>query len=96
MSKSSILVTAVLVPAQPSECLVVAFGDSITDGDGSTIDADNNWPNDLVRRLRTTHGGSNVAVVNEGIAGNRLLSDGFDVSKSFGASGLARTVISRR
>ena len=90
VSKSSILVTAVLVPAQPSECLVVAFGDSITDGDGSTVDADYNWPNDLVRRLGTTHGGSNIAVVNEGIAGNRLLSDGFDVSKSFGASGLAR------
>src|SRR6516162_6526034 len=35
LSTASISVTAVLVPAQPSDRLVVAFGDSITDGDGS-------------------------------------------------------------
>lgn len=39
-SESSILVSAVLVPAQPSQRLVVAFGDSVTDGDRSTMDAD--------------------------------------------------------
>jgi lysophospholipase L1-like esterase len=74
-SRSSILVSAVLVPAQPSQRLVVAFGDSVTDGDGSTLDANHNWPSDLIRRLGKTPGGSNVAVVNEGIVGNRLLSD---------------------
>ena len=51
VSESLILVSAVLVPAQPSQRLVVAFGDSVTDGDGSTVDADHNWPSDLVRRL---------------------------------------------
>src|SRR5579864_3537905 len=40
ISQSSILLGAVLVPAQPSQRLVVAFGDSIVDGDGSTADAD--------------------------------------------------------
>jgi lysophospholipase L1-like esterase len=74
-SGSSISVSAVLVPAQPSQRLVVAFGDSLTDGDGSTPDADRNWPSDLIRRLGKTPEGSNVAVVNEGIVGNRLLSD---------------------
>jgi lysophospholipase L1-like esterase len=74
-SKSSILVSAVLVPAQPSQRLVVTFGDSVTDGDGSTSDADRNWPSDLIRRLGKTPEGSKVAVVNEGIVGNRLLSD---------------------
>jgi lysophospholipase L1-like esterase len=87
-SESSILVSAVLVPAQPSQHLVVAFGDSITDGDGSTVDADHNWPSDFIRRLGKTPEGSKLAVVNTGVVGNRLLSDGFLVS--FGASALAR------
>jgi lysophospholipase L1-like esterase len=81
-------VSAVLVPAQPSQRLIVAFGDSLTDGDGSTVDADHNWPSDLIRRLGKTPEGSKVAVVNAGIAGNRLLNDGF--LASFGVSALAR------
>ncbi len=85
-STASIAITAVLVPAQPSERLVVAFGDSITDGDGSTVDADNNWPNDLIRRLAKTLKAPTLAVVNEGIVGNRLLHD----SDVFGVSALAR------
>jgi len=80
LTESSILVSAVLVPARPSQRLLVAFGDSVTDGDGSTIDADHNWPGDLARRLANTSAGSNLAVVNEGIAGNRLLSDDYGVS----------------
>jgi lysophospholipase L1-like esterase len=91
ISKASILVSAVLVPAQTSQRLVVAFGDSVTDGDGSTVDADHNWPSDLVRRLGTTTEGSKLAVVNEGIIGNRLLSDCFIASVGcFGVSALAR------
>jgi len=87
-SQSSILVTAVLVPAQPSQRLVVAFGDSIVDGDGSTVDADRNWPSDLVRRLGKMPEGTKLAVVNEGIAGNRLLADG--PIAGLGVSALAR------
>jgi len=90
-SESSILVSVVLVPAQPSQRLVVAFGDSITDGDRSTVDADHNWPSDLIRRLGRTSAGSKVAVVNEGIVGNRLLNDCFLASVGcFGVSALAR------
>ena len=88
VSESSILVSAVLVPARPSQRLVVAFGDSIVDGDGSTVDADHNWPSDLIRRLGKTPEGARVAVVNEGIAGNRLLDDGS--SFGLGVSALAR------
>jgi lysophospholipase L1-like esterase len=90
VSRSSISVTAVLVPAFASQRLVVAFGDSVMDGDGSTVDADDNWPNDLRRRLAKMGEGSKVAVVNEGIGGNRLLSDGVGVSEGFGTSGLSR------
>jgi len=91
VSESSILVSAVLVPAHPSQRLVVAFGDSVTDGDGSTVDADHNWPSDLIRRLGKMDEGSKLAVVNEGIIGNRLLSDCFIVSAGcFAISALAR------
>src|SRR2546423_3033084 len=49
-STASICVTAIFVSSEPQERLVVAFGDSITDGDGSTVDAGNHWPSHLVRR----------------------------------------------
>ena len=90
-SESSILISAVLVPAQPSQRLVVAFGDSVTDGDRSTVDADRNWPSDLVRRLGAKNQGAKLAVVNEGIVGNRLLNDCFMANVGcFGVSALAR------
>jgi lysophospholipase L1-like esterase len=89
-SGSSISATAVLVPAPPFQRLVVAFGDSVTDGDGSTMEADHNRPSDLNRRLSKTPEGSKMAVVNAGIGGNRLLSDGSGISAGFGVSGLGR------
>ena len=55
---------------------IVAFGDSITDGNGSTPDAHDSWPALLAKRL---HGGGKtkgVAIVNEGISGNRMLHFG--------------------
>jgi lysophospholipase L1-like esterase len=87
-ASSSICVSAVLVPALPSQRLVVAFGDSIVDGDGSTLEADRNWPSDLVRRLGKMPDSAQLAVINEGIAGNRLLGNG--PIASLGVSALAR------
>ena len=49
------------------------FGDSITDGDSSTPDADNRWPDVLAERLVAADAG--VAVLNEGISGARILRD---------------------
>jgi lysophospholipase L1-like esterase len=54
---------------------IVALGDSITDGFGSTVDANNRWPNFLARRLAARHGPAAPAVINEGIGGNRVLND---------------------
>jgi lysophospholipase L1-like esterase len=51
--------------------LIVAFGDSITDGTASTVNGDDRWPDDLSRLLHARYG-SRVAVVNEGIGGNRV------------------------
>jgi lysophospholipase L1-like esterase len=89
ISESSMLLNAVLVPAQPGQRLVVALGDSITDGDGSTSDADRSWPSALARRMSVSPGGSAIAIVNAGIGGNRLLADGFGI-KSLGIGALAR------
>ena len=84
----SVFVSAVLVPAQPSQRLVVAFGDSITEGYRSTIDANRSYPADLVSRLAKMPDNSKLAVVNEGIGGNRLLGDW--VIPWMGSSALAR------
>lgn len=59
---------------------VVAFGDSITDGHYSTIDANGRWPDWLARRT------ADFSVVNEGIGGNRILTD----TPSSGVSALNR------
>jgi len=65
---------------------VVAFGDSITDGYQSQVDANARWPNYLARRLQAAFGGSAPAVVDEGISGNRVLND----SACFGVSAESR------
>ena len=67
-----LFLSAVLVDALPGRRTVVALGDSITDGNGSTPDADRRWPDFLARRL-APHG---IAVANAGISGARLLKDG--------------------
>jgi lysophospholipase L1-like esterase len=55
---------------------IVAFGSSTTDGDGSTKDANRRWPDILAERLQKASGGkAERGVLNEGIIGNRLLSD---------------------
>lgn len=65
--------------------VIVAFGDSITDGMGSTVNANLRWPDLLAERLRTRKGNhAELAVVNQGISGNQLLKDGM------GQSALAR------
>ena len=55
---------------------IVAFGDSITDGTGSTPDGHNSWPAVLARRLHDNGKTKGVGIVNEGIGGNRLLHFG--------------------
>ncbi|MEW1686765.1 SGNH/GDSL hydrolase family protein [Streptomyces sp. NPDC091265] len=64
-------VTAVDVHSQSAAGTVVALGDSLTAGTGSTTDANTRWPDILSDRLNGRY-----AVVNQGIGGNRLLRDG--------------------
>jgi lysophospholipase L1-like esterase len=53
---------------------VVTFGDSITDGTNSTLDANHRWPDFLAARLAASPD-DDTGVVDEGISGNRLLHD---------------------
>jgi lysophospholipase L1-like esterase len=77
------LLARVEVLAPEAVSTIVTFGDSITDGTASTVGANRRWPDYLAKRL-----GGKFAVMNAGIAGNRLLSDGLTVA--FGVNALAR------
>lgn len=68
-----IFLSEVLVDAPLEARAVVTFGDSITDGATSTPDANRRWPDRLAERLHEA--GANVAVVNQGISGARVLRD---------------------
>jgi len=63
---------AVDMDAPDGTHLVVAFGDSITDGTASTLNGDDRWPDVLSRRLHAAFG-NRVAIVNAGIGGNRVV-----------------------
>jgi lysophospholipase L1-like esterase len=72
--------SAVHVFAPGDAGAIVTFGDSITDGTTSTPDTDRSWPSVLAARLsrasgKSQGGAARIAVVNQGIAGNRLLHD---------------------
>lgn len=68
--------TGVEVAGDPTAAAVVAFGDSITDGHGATTNGDDRWPDVLAARLRASPATRHLAVVNVGIGGNHLLTDG--------------------
>jgi lysophospholipase L1-like esterase len=65
---------------------VVAFGPSTTDGDASTTNANERYPDDLARRLLQLPAGEQMSVLNAGISGNELLTD----AGTDGAAGVAR------
>ncbi|MGQ4515676.1 GDSL-type esterase/lipase family protein [Streptomyces sp. DW26H14] len=80
-------VTAVDVENRQAAGTVVAFGDSITDGIGSSMDGNRRWPNVLADRARDSAYGR-YGVVDEGIGGNQVLRDASSTRN--GRSGIAR------
>jgi lysophospholipase L1-like esterase len=70
------LLSAILVDAPDSKGALVALGDSITDGNGSTPNCDRRWPDYLATRLST----DGIPVLNAGISGARLLGDRMGVN----------------
>jgi lysophospholipase L1-like esterase len=63
---------------------IVALGDSVTDSNKSTLNANRRWPDQLAVRLMMQHGNHEMGVLNAGLTGNRLLHD------IIGPNGLAR------
>ncbi len=68
-------VSAVYALTDEPSAVVVAFGDSITEGGSSTLGAEADWPAVLNRRLEVACPGAFV-VVNAGISGNQMVRDG--------------------
>jgi lysophospholipase L1-like esterase len=93
--------TALDVLSDEAEGTVVAFGDSLTDGVGSTENANHRWPDLLARRLRAAiEAGRDVprySVVNQGIGGNQVLADGLGrpPENQAGVARFARDVLGR-
>lgn len=72
---------------------IAVLGDSITDGSQSTINGNRRWTNRLAERLVTERPLAlrDFGVLNEGLAGNRVLLDGSDINfPELGVNGLAR------
>lgn len=70
------LLSRVEVMAPESVGAIVAFGDSITDGTRSTPNANSRWPDLFAKRLMAQPDAVRIAVLNAGIGGNRVLSEG--------------------
>jgi lysophospholipase L1-like esterase len=68
------IITGVDVMGTSSNLALMTFGDSITDGRGSTNDLNDRWPDDLAARLNTNMPTASVAVLNQGIGGGGVFS----------------------
>ena len=87
---SWVFLAGVDVLAPDSASAVVAFGDSITDGAHSAVDANHRWPDFLAARLLAQHDRTkDLAVLDAGISGNRILHDP-PSNVRFGVNALAR------
>ena len=85
------LLTGIQVNAPRRGAAIVVLGDSLTDGLGSTTDANRRWPDMLSNRLQARPNLDHLAVLNQGIIGNRLLRPGTGaVAGLLGAAALAR------
>ncbi|HZZ67672.1 MAG TPA: GDSL-type esterase/lipase family protein [Phenylobacterium sp.] len=79
--------TEVDVEAAAPAPVIVAFGDSITDGYHTTDGANSRWPDRLAERLTAQAAGRPIGVVNAGIGGNRVLTEQLPI---FGQNALSR------
>ncbi len=75
---------------------IVALGDSITDGSGSTTNTNRRWPDKLSYRLRARTSVPAKSVVDEGIGGNHVLTDSTSTGGPSALHRLTRDVLVRR
>ena len=85
--------SAIDVAAPENAASIVALGDSITDGHGATTNGNDRWTDILARRLQADPKTKAIGVLNQGIGGNHLLSDGLgpNVLARFDRDVLAQT-----
>jgi lysophospholipase L1-like esterase len=76
LQRTGALVSRVEVVSTGARWTVVALGDSITEGFGSTVNEFRDWPDRLAERLSHDRRTRAWSVVNAGINSNRLLHDG--------------------
>jgi lysophospholipase L1-like esterase len=81
------LLTAIDVIAAEGISTIATVGDSITDGYGSTVSANQRWPNHFARRLYSDSSIKNFAIASGAISGNRVTTEG---SARFGENLQAR------
>jgi len=74
-TSSRLFLSRILTNAKPASTAIVFFGDSITDGACSSIDANHRWPDHIAERMQA-EGHPDVAIVNEAYSGDRVLSNG--------------------
>src|ERR1039457_3412818 len=86
-------VSDVQVMAPTNTRVIVALGDSITDGAASANDINGAWPDVLSKRLPALPDGTPVSVINMGIGSNRLLTS--DAAGPAGVNRLDEDVFSR-
>ncbi|KAI1335676.1 GDSL-like Lipase/Acylhydrolase [Xylariaceae sp. FL0016] len=70
------LISALSASLPSTASAVAIIGDSITDGRGSTTNANDRWTDALSRRLGAHPATSSIAVLNQAAGGNRVLYDG--------------------
>ena len=64
------------IESAPDAAAVVTLGDSITDGSASTLNGNDRWPDVLAARLQAGAATRRWSLLNEGIGGNHMLTDG--------------------
>jgi lysophospholipase L1-like esterase len=79
-NRSYFWLTGVEVQAPENAGAIVTFGDSITDGYGTTPDTARAWPDLLAERLQRDPRTRGLSVINMGISGNRVRRDGAGLS----------------
>jgi lysophospholipase L1-like esterase len=89
-AQSWVFLTGVDVTVTEPTGVVVALGDSITDGAISTPDTNQRWPDLLAERLVADADQPTLAVLNAGIGGNRVLHDPPESFEFAGPNALAR------
>ena len=71
-------ISAIEVFSNIPKKVIVCFGDSITDGMSNTDDARFNYPNILLSKLHENKDTSEIAIINEGIVGDEITTDGIN------------------